>query len=214
MSELRAEDVVGRLRWRYATERFDPSRRIDAGTWAALEEALVLSPSSFGLQPWKFIVVENAAARARLQEASWNQPQVTDASHLVVLARRSGLDGSDVARYMARVGEVRGTPARILDEMGRGMVAYIESGAVDLSEWNARQVYIALGFFLTAAAMMGIDACPMEGIDVRRYDEILDLPRRGYLTTVAVAAGFRAAEDPLAGMEKVRFEKGDVVERM
>ncbi|MBY0308304.1 MAG: nitroreductase family protein, partial [Phycisphaerales bacterium] len=108
MPTVAPESILDQFRWRYATKKFDPARKIPAHTWRHIEEAIVLSPSSYGLQPWKVIVIETPALRARLREASWNQPQITDASHLAVFCRRAHLDEGYVDRYVARLARVRG----------------------------------------------------------------------------------------------------------
>ena len=102
------ETLIQQLRWRYAVKQFDPNRKIPADDWRTLEQALVLSPSSFGLQPWKFVVITNQATKEKLVSASWNQRQVVDASHVVVFSVRQPLTESDVDRHVARTSEIRG----------------------------------------------------------------------------------------------------------
>jgi len=206
-----AADVVGQLRWRYAVKKFDPMRKIPAETWAALEETLVLTPSSFGMQPWKFFLVESPEVREKLVPVSWGQRQVADASHLVVMAIRSPLTVEDVDRHLLRISAVRSTPIEKLDGVRKMIVGFVESPGFSAEEWAARQVYIALGQFMAMAAMLGVDTCPMEGFVPAQYDEILGLPALGYKTCVLVTAGYRAADDKYATFQKVRFEKGDVI---
>ena len=199
------------LAWRYATKKFDPSKRIPADVWSALEDTLHQAPSSFGLQPWRFDVVEDPAMRASLRAASWNQPQITDASHLVVLSRRSPIGPADVAAFLARTAEVRKQPIEQFDGYRKMIEGFILQPGFDAEGWTARQVYIALGFFLSGAAMLGVDSCPMEGIDPRLYDDALGLPALGYRTTVVVTAGYRASEDGNATLPKVRFPRERVI---
>ncbi|MDZ4829760.1 MAG: NAD(P)H-dependent oxidoreductase [Phycisphaerae bacterium] len=205
-------DIVAHLSTRYATKKFDPTRSIPSEHWAALEQSLVLSPSSFGLQPWKFVVVKDKSTRERLKAASWNQSQITDASHLVVLCRRSPVTATDIGRLMERTTTVRGTPSESLAGYRDLIEGFISQPGFDSDNWSARQVYLALGFFLAAAAHLGIDACPMEGFDPAAYDEILGLPASGYRATVVVTVGYRAADDGYAHAKKVRFPREDVVE--
>lgn len=211
---LSPSDLSAALRWRYATKKFDPRRLSDA-QWAALADSLVLAPSSFGLQPWRFLVVEDPSVRARLREHSWNQTQVTDASHLVVFLRRAATTEADINRHIARIGEVRGVPLDKLEAYRQLMVANVAQGkSPDVQrEWAARQVYIALGQFMAAAAAIGVDTCPLEGIDPARYDEILGLRGSGHETVVACVAGFRAADDAYAQAAKVRYPAGEVLRR-
>ena len=209
------ENLLSALRWRYATKKFDPIRKIPGETWDAIEESLVLTPSSFGLQPWKFMMIADPAVRAALTGVSWNQPQVNDASHYVVLTARTDLNSPDIDAWMERMTEVQGTSLESVAPL-KGM---IEGFASSMSQearqgWNIRQAYIALGQLMTSAAMLGIDACPMEGISAVDYDRILGLEGSGYATVVACALGYRAADDKYAAAPKARFEKSRVIARV
>lgn len=212
---LTSQDLLAALRWRYATKQFDASRKISPEVWDALEESLVLTPSSFGLQPWKFLVVADPAVRARLLPESWNQSQVTDASHFVVLAARTDLAMSDIDTWISRMAEVQGSPVEALDPL-KGMIAgFAERMSVEERHaWNARQVYIALGQLMTSAAMLGIDSCPMEGISAPAYDRVLGLENSGYATAVACALGYRSEGDKYATAPKARFERAAVIEHI
>ena len=206
------EELLASLRWRYATKKFDASRKISAATWDSIEESLVLTPSSFGLQPWKFIVVEDPGVRANLSPESWKQPQVTEASHYVVLTTRTDLDSTDIDAWMKRMCEVQGSsPETVapLDGMIRGFAQAMSHEA--RHAWNIRQVYIALGQLMASAALLGIDACPMEGISAAGYDHVLGLEGSGYATVVACALGYRAVDDKYAEMPKARFDRSRVI---
>ena len=206
------DDVVRQqLQWRYATKKFDATRKILDQDWRTLEEALVYAPSSYGLQPWKFFVVTEAALRERLRPAAWNQPQITDASHLVVFAVRSNLGTADVDRHLARIAEVRGVSPGSLEGYKQMMLGSLNRPTDEINNWATRQVYIALGVFLSAAAMLGIDACPMEGFQPEKFDQILGLTQLGYASRVLATAGFRADDDPAAKLAKVRFPHEDVI---
>lgn len=216
MTPIPHQSLVRQLEWRYAVQKFDPARRIAPADWDALERALVLTPSSFGLQPWKFVVVERPEIRAQLLAASWNQGQVADASHMVVFAIEKDAGAPLADRYLARIAAVRGVPLESLGGFRNVLVRFLGQPAerFNVNEWSARQVYIALGSFMTSAAMLGIDTCPMEGIAPARYDEILGLPALGLAAVVVCCAGYRAADDPDATAKKVRYEHGDVVLRV
>jgi nitroreductase len=207
------DTLLNQLRWRYATKQFDPSRKITTADWQTLEESLVLAPSSFGLQPWRFIIVTDQATKEELVPASWNQRQVADASHVVVFAIKKDLGRADVDRYLARMAEVRGVSADSLKGFRNVLVGFLEQPAdrFDARDWAARQVYIALGQFMTSAALLGIDTCPMEGIEPARYDEILRLAAEGYETVVVCPAGYRASDDKYARLPKVRFATNEVI---
>lgn len=211
---LTPDEMIDRLRWRYAVKKFDPAQRIPDDAWRALEQSLVLAPSSFGLQPWKFFVVESAALRERLVAASWKQRQVVDASHYVVFARPTALVAADVDRFIDRTAEVRGTPRATFDGYRNVIVQFIQQPGFDTAGWMARQTYLALGQFMTAAAAIGVDTCPMEGIDPAQYDEILGLRAKGFTTLCACAAGYRAADDKYANAPKVRYPTEVVIEHL
>lgn len=206
--------VLQQLQWRYATKKFDPDRKIPADLWQTLLQSLVLAPSSFGLQPWKFYVIETPELRQALLPYTWNQRQVVDASHLVVFAIKTNLNATDVDRYLARQAEVHQTAVENLQKYGDLVKGFLQSPPYPLNvdEWSARQVYIALGQFMVTAALLGIDTCPMEGFLPQEYDRILDLPAQGYHTVVLCAAGYRAADDNYATLPKVRYPLEAVVE--
>lgn len=208
--------LLAGLRWRYATKRFDPAREIPPDVWSALEESLVLAPSSFGLQPWRFVVVTDAGVKERLVACSWNQAQPRDCSHHVVFAVAKDLPLAHVDRFLARTAELRGVAVESLGGFRKMLVGSLDKArtAGTLDTWQTHQVYIALGQFMASAALVGVDACPMEGIDCARYDEILGLVGSGYATVVACAAGYRASDDKYAAMPKVRFRTEDVVVRI
>jgi nitroreductase len=209
---IQPNDLLAALRFRYATKAFDPARKIPAETWDALEKSLVLTPSSFGLQPWKFLVVENPEIREKLKAASWNQPQLIDASHLVVLTARTDLTQADIDSWIARLSEIQGTPIEVLAGLS-GMISSFSSAMTPAEKqaWNTRQVYIALGQLMTSAAVLGIDSCPLEGISPADYDTILGLPGTGYATAVACALGYRSPEDKYAVAPKARFPDAQVI---
>jgi nitroreductase len=211
MNTVERKHLLERLAWRYATKQFDPARKINHEDWATLEAALVLSPSSYGLQPWKFIVVTDPALRAKLLPASHGQTQITDASHLVVFTIKTNFGEKEVDAHVARIAEVRKMPVESLAGF-RGMMVG-SMAAMDESTrraWETRQAYLALGTLLTCAALLGIDACPMEGISAADYDAILGLTAKNLASVVACALGYRAATDKQASAPKVRHRHEDV----
>ena len=201
------------LQFRYATKKFDAGRKISPDVWVVLEQALVLAPSSFGLQPWKFLVIDDPALRAELATKSWGQSQVTDASHLVVFTTRTDMTEADVDRYMASLAT---TQDRSVESLGGYRTVIAGFAAAMTTEarhaWNMRQTYLALGQFMTSAAVLGIDTCPLEGMDPAGYDEVLGLTASGYATSVACAAGYRSAEDKYASSPKSRFPLEEIIE--
>jgi nitroreductase len=166
--------LLSQLKWRYATKQFDPTRKIDPATWAALEEVLILSPSSFGLQPWKFYVITDQETKEKLVPLSWGQRQLAKASHVVVFAVRHPIEATDVRRHIERTAEVQGRSVEELAGFENVVNDFLENppDSLDIRAWATRQVYIALGSFMTSAALLGVDTCPMEGLDPAGYDEL------------------------------------------
>jgi nitroreductase len=209
-----SQTLLDPLRWRYATKQFDSAKPISAETWKVLEESLVLTPSSYGLQPWKFIVITDAALKAKLLPHSWGQKQVVDCSHFVVFASKTTIDHEFIDENFRRTEEVRGAPAEKMkgyrDMIVKNLVHDARAG--DIQEWASRQSYIALGQFMLACALLRVDACPMEGFVPAEYDKILGLTARGLTATVCCAAGHRSEADKYATSLKVRFPVEKLVE--
>jgi nitroreductase len=209
---IKSETLIGQLNWRYATKQFDPNRKISVSDWATLEEALRLTPSSGGLQPWKFVVVTDPAVRAKLRPASYGQAQVTDASHLVVFTAKNNFSEADVDAHLNNVAKTQGVPIEALAPLRGMLVGGIVKSMDETARnaWARNQVFIALGNLLTSAALVGIDACPMEGFDKAQYDEILGLKAKGYSSAVIATLGYRLLTDKYASAPKVRFPKEQV----
>lgn len=207
-------DILSALNWRYACKVFDSSRKIPAETWAQLEQSLVLTPSSFGLQPWKFLIIQDQELREKLVPHAWNQRQIADCSHLVVMTVPKVMNEDHLDANIARMVEVRGGTADALAGF-RKMVVGFRNGMEakgGLETWAKLQSYIALGQFMLSAALLEVDTCPMEGFIPAKFDEVLGLESSGYTTAVLCPAGYRSADDRYAGLPKVRFEAKDVVE--
>jgi nitroreductase len=208
------EQVIECLKWRYATKQFDTTKKIAPEIWRAIEESLVLAPSSFGLQPWKFFVVDNPETRQQLLEHSWKQVQVVDASHLVVLAIKTTVDDAEVDRYVQSTADIRNATLESLAGFSKVMKGFLANPKLDKAGWATRQVYIASGQLMAAVAMMGIDACPMEGFNAAKYDEILGLTEKGYGAVLVCPVGYRSAEDKYAVAAKVRYGHDEMIEHL
>ena len=216
MSNLNPQQLLKALEWRYATKVFDATKKIPAEVWQTLERALVLTPTSYGLQPYQFLVVVDPAKRAELLPHSWHQKQVVDASHFVVFTARTEMKEADVDKLIKRSVDVRKLPANALDAYRGMMLGDVVNGPRGkiAHEWATRQTYIALGNLMTCAAVLGVDACPMEGLSPTDYDKVLNLNGSGYATVVACALGYRAASDKYASLAKVRYETKDVIQQI
>jgi nitroreductase len=213
---LQPAELLKALHWRYATKAFDTSKKIPADVWHALEQALVLTPTSYGLQPYKFLIVQNPAVRAELLTHSWHQKQVVDCSHFVVFAAKTHMTEADVDRYVQRTAEVRQVAPESLARYRNIIVGDVVHGPRGkiAHEWATRQAYIAIGNLMTSAAVLGVDACPLEGLVPHEYDKVLHLNGTGYATVVACALGYRATHCKYATAPKVRFETKDLVQEI
>lgn len=213
MPDLTPSALIERLNWRYAVKQFDSERVIPSEVWQAIERGLILSPSSFGLQPWRFIVITDSQLKRQLPPISWNQTQPLDCSHMVVLAARKSLDAQYVEHFMQSIADARGVPLDSLSGYRHVIMKSVEQPETVQMNWNARQVYIALGQLMTAAAMVGVDSCPMEGLDMAAYDRLLELDQTEYTTVVGCALGYRSPNDKYASAAKVRFPADEIVVR-
>ncbi len=205
-------ELLQSLNWRYATKDFDPQKKISTCTWQAIEQSMVLTPSSFGLQPWKFITVTDPKIKKAMLDHSWNQHQVVDCSHMVVLCAKSSVTDTDIDTWVDRLAEIRQVDKESLNEyagMMRGFISHMDEAAT--LTWAKHQVYIALGQLMATAAVLDIDACPMEGIIPTEYDKLIGTEGSGYLTTVACAMGYRSTDDKYAELAKVRYAPDQVL---
>lgn len=208
---MKPEELLKAMEWRYATKKFDVSRPIPEETWAVLKKALVLSPSSLGLQLWRFYDVVSPGLRAQLREVSWGQAQVTDAAHYIVFTARRNFTDADMEKHLIHLCELRGIPRSDMDGYAQKIKGMLSARTQEQIEgWMGHQVYIALGVLMTAAAVLGVDACPLEGFDPVAYDRILGLESSPYRAMCALALGYRS-DDSYALAAKARFDEGDVI---
>lgn len=198
-------------KWRYATKKFDTTKKVSAEDLATLKEAIQLSASSFGLQLYKVIVVENPELRAKLQPASWGQTQIVDASHLFVFANQTTVENVDVDNYLNNIATTRNLPIDALTGYGDYMKGFIGNLPEEVKPiWTAKQTYIALGNLLNAAAELKIDVTPMEGFVPAQYNEILGLDKLNLNASLVAAVGYRHAEDDTQHYAKVRKSNDDL----
>ncbi len=205
--------LIDALNWRYATKKFDSEKKINEKDFEELLEALRLSPSSFGIQPWKFLIVENKKLREELKGAAWGQSQIVDASHLIVLCSIRDMDESHADYFINQTAKIRGIKPEELEGFREMLLNSINGKSkLSLEEWNAKQVYLALGVLLISCAIKRIDACPMEGFDSKEFDRILGLGEKGLHTEVVCTLGYRDKDDKYSLLNKVRFDKDRVFE--
>lgn len=216
MAFITTQELLNALRWRYATKVFDPTKKIPAETWETLKQALVLTPTSYGLQPYRFLVIESPAKRAELLPHSWGQRQVVDASHFIVFTVQTKVTQAHVDKLINHTSQVRQIPPDFLNSYRGMMLGDLVSGPRSqfAHEWAARQAYIALGNLMTCAAVLGVDACPMEGFSPPDYSRVLGLENSGYGAVVCCALGYRSAHDKYASLAKVRYAEADLVHKV
>ncbi|MEK6627686.1 MAG: NAD(P)H-dependent oxidoreductase [Bdellovibrionota bacterium] len=213
MSRVDNEILHNQMNWRYACKKFDSTKKIREADWNILAESLRLSPSSYGLQPWKFIVVQNLELRKKLLPLSWGQTPIVDASHIVVITYKEKMDETHINKHIEQMAKIRGIDVSTLEKYKSTVVNDLINGprAAEISHWAQKQTYIAMGTFLTTASLMEIDTLPMEGIDPAGYDKVLELAGSGYKTAAAIACGYRTTDDKYQHTRKVRFDINDVV---
>ncbi len=207
------KNIIDALNWRYATKQFDATKKVSEKDLNELLESARLSASSFGLQPWKFIVIEDKKLRQRLrEEAGWNQRQITDASHLIVLCAIRDINEKYIRKYIEQIAKIRGISTDMLKGLEDMMVGFAkQTGKQEMLNWAKKQTYIALGVLLSACALKKIDASPMEGFSPEKFDEILGIEKMGLASAVLCAIGYRSKEDENQNLKKVRFDMKDIV---
>lgn len=210
MSDI--SNIINALNWRYATKEFNPAKKITDQDLNVLVDSLILSPSSFGLQPWKFVLVEDKEKRQQLLGKSWNQKQVVDASHLFVLCRYEKFTDEDVDKFIQDTAKKRKQDPNELEGYSGMIKGFLgrQDEATHI-QWMNLQVYIALGFLMETAALLNIDACPMEGFSKPDYDEILGLGNHGICSSVVCPVGYRAESDKYAQAAKIRYSADDLL---
>jgi nitroreductase len=197
--------------WRYATKKFDATKKISTIDLDFLKEAIRLSSSSFGLQLYKVIIVENPEIKAKLLPASYGQSQIVDSSEVIVFANYANVDASHVDEYINTIAKTREVPAENLSGYGDYMKGSVTSRTSEaIAVWTQKQTYLALGNLLNAAAELKIDTCPMEGFDANQYNEILGLDKLNLNAAVIACIGYRSNEDDNQNLKKVRKSTSDL----
>ncbi|MDT0642488.1 NAD(P)H-dependent oxidoreductase [Zunongwangia sp. F363] len=199
------DTYIENLEWRYATKKFDQTRKIEAKDLEKLLKSIQLSASSYGMQPYEVLVVKDPEMRQKLQPVAFNQSQITEASHLIVFASLTSISEEHVDAYLDNISKIRDIQVEKLNGF-KDMLAntVLKQSASDQKAWAEKQAYIALGNLLSAAANYKIDACPMEGFDAVKFNEILGLKEKGLSATVIATIGYRSEKDVAQHAKKVR----------
>lgn len=199
-------DFLKQLEWRYATKKFDSKQKLKDEDLDYIKKAIQLSPSSYGLQMYKVISVEQAVVRKKLRAASYDQPQVTDAANLFVFCRYGHVMPEHIDQYMSIKAASHSIPiestSAYSNQIKASLIEKLSPEQQDI--WTAKQVYIALSNALSACAFLQIDAAPMEGFNAEAYDNLLGLTEKGLKSTVILAMGYRSPDDATQHLPKVR----------
>ncbi len=203
--------IIDDMNWRYAVKEFDNTKKLSSEQLDNVLESLRLSSSSFGLQPWKFVVIETQSIKEKLLEHSWNQRQVVDASQVIVLCAPTNFGDTHINAFLESTAKTRNQSMESLDGYKKMMEGFLSrKDEAGLKVWMNKQIYIALGHMLTACAAMRIDTCPMEGFIASKYDEILNLKDKNLTSVVVCPVGFRSENDKYAHAGKVRYSKEEI----
>jgi len=198
-------NTIKQLQWRYATKKFDNSKILSPEKLNILKQAFNLTATSYGLQTIKMLVVKDKSVREKLVAHSYNQRQVAEASHLLVICIQENIVDNDINTYYDNIKNIRDTPETILKPYREGLMAMVSKmSKEERQQWSTKQAYIALGNLMTVCALEQIDACPMEGFVPSKYDEILELEAKGLKSVLLLPVGYRAEDDMFSEFKKVR----------
>jgi nitroreductase len=204
--------IIDALQSRYSVKQFDATKKISEEDWSVIEDALVLTPSSFGLEPWKFIVIKDATLKEQLKAASWHQPQITDCSHLVVFCAKNTIDAEYIGVVIDNMATVRRVSADDMKGYKDRLLGYFANESLNQPHYTANQTFIALGSILTVASLLKIDACPIGGFEPNEYSRILgDVIPAGYTPSVVCPFGYRMEGDKYASIKKARQPKQNLI---
>jgi len=208
-------DIIEKLKWRYATKKFDTNRIIEDKKIDILSDAFNLTATSFGLQPLKLIVFKDKKLQAKLVEYSMNQKQVAQASHVLIFCIDTTIDKAFIETYFNRIKKIRNTSESILKPFKDYLIDDFEKQTQnDIEDWATKQAYLAMGNLLTVCAIEGIDSCPMEGFSPEKYDEIFELKEQGLKSVLVMPIGYRAEDDMFADFKKVRKNVNESVVKL
>ena len=205
-------NIIDSLKWRYAVKKFDTNKNLSEIQIETLKEAFNLTATSYGLQPLKLVIIKNKKIQEKLVPFSWNQQQILQASHLLVICVKDNYTTKEVENYFNLVQKIRNTPDAVINPFKKFLTAEIaKKTQEELYVSNKNQAYIALGNLLTVCASQEIDSCPMEGFTPDKYDEILDLKKDNLKSVLVLPVGFRASDDYMKDLTKVRKNISDSI---
>ncbi len=204
--------ILKDLQWRYATKKFDPSKKLSEEKINTLKEAFNLTATSYGLQPIKLLVIRDAKTKKDLVPLTMHQKQVEDASHLLVFCVVSSIDADYVTDYFDMVHKTRGTSKTILAPFRDILIQdFNQKDTNEVFAWAKNQAYLAMGNLLTVCALEKIDSCPIEGFEPEAYDTYLNLKEKGLRSVLVMPVGYRDEEDFFSELKKVRKDISNTV---
>jgi nitroreductase len=203
-------NIIDSLNWRYATKKFDSTRKLSKSQINLLKKAFNLTASSYGLQPVKLIVISNQKIKNILLKSSMNQLQVIQCSHLLIICIESNINKSYIESYFKRVIDIRKTDPLVLESFKESIInEFNDMSNTSIINWSINQAYLALGNLMTVCSVEGIDSCPMEGFLPEKYDEILDLKSKNLKSVLVMPVGYRSVNDQFSSFKKVRKDIND-----
>ena len=207
-----ASKILEQLEWRYATKKFDESKKLSEEKLYTLKEAFNLTATSYGLQPLKLVVVSSPEKIKELVPMSYNQGQIGNASNILVICTETKVDEKYIRNYFDLVEKTRNTPRDVLSSFEEFLVSdFGKKTQEEIDIWAAKQAYLAIGNLLTVCAVEEVDACPIEGFVPSQYDEYLQLTEKGLKSVLVLAVGYRAEDDMFSEMKKVRKGVEEIV---
>jgi len=198
-------NIIDSLKWRYATKKFDDTKYVPDEKLAIIKEAFSLTASSYGLQPVKMVVISDKELQKELVPHSYNQEQVAQASHVLVICIENTVDEAYIRAHFENEKNIRGTSDAVLDSFRSYLIdSFSSKKPLEIKEWATKQAYITLGNLLAVCALEEVDSCPMEGFLPEKYDELLNLKNKGLSSVLVLPIGQRSDDDMFSGFKKVR----------
>ncbi len=205
-------DIIEQLKWRYATKKFDTTKKLSEEKLTILKESFDLTATSYGLQPIKLVMVSNPETIQQLVPMSYNQTQIGNASHILVLCTETTVDTNFIKNYFNLVEKTRNTPREVLSSFEEFLISdFSKKTQEEKDSWASNQIYLVMGNLLTVCAVEEIDACPIEGFEPEKYDEFLKLTEKGLRSVLVLAVGYRAEDDMFSDFKKVRRGVDEIV---
>lgn len=205
-------DVLEHMKWRYAVKKFDSEKILSKEKIERLKEAFNLTATSYGLQPITLLIIKNKELQNELKLHSFDQAQVTQASHILVICIKNTIDDVYISQYFEQIKKIRNISDEILEPFKNDLVdSFSNKDVEEIKSWSTNQAYLAMGNLLTVCAIEKIDSCPMEGFEPKAYDELLNLEEKGLTSVLVMPVGYRADDDMFAGFKKVRKDMNESV---